>query len=289
MTVEAALSPRMRALWDEYSRRGAGAVEAFWREIETAGTPLIEALDGDAEHSAVTFVWRLDEPGQEVGLVHGPLGVGELDRLDHLGTSDLAFRTYRVANDLRNAYWFMPDPVRSLDARSAEEWTALNERRAEGRFLVPDPLNRRTRPHLADPLDPETEEPGHSVLEMPAHRNRRLTRRTSSLRSESRRTGSNRAGSRRLGGCGCTSRRSRRRPMGYDVLIAFDGHRALDELRLPAILDGLHAAGRIRPTIAVFVESLFDWRQIELACHEPFTEFPRARADAVAGSAALDQ
>ncbi len=263
----------MAALWDEYARRGDAAVEAFWAEVDAAGTPLIEPLEGDDGHSAVTFVWRLEEPDQRVGLVHGPLGVGELDLLDHLGTSDLAFRTYRVANDLRNAYWFMREPVRSLDARSADEWAELERRRARGGLLTGDPLNRRVRPHFSDPLDPATEEPGQSVLEMP-DAPRSLVELTEG---------------------GATDRLSAHRwdspllqaprtvwvhepavpagPGGYGVLIAFDGHRALDAMGLPAILDGLTAARAIRPTIAVFIESLFDWRHVELPRHEPFADF----------------
>jgi len=269
-----AVSPRIQTLWDEYARRGEAAVDAFWLEIEAAGAPLIEAIRGDRDHSIVTFVWRLEERDQRIGLVHGPLHVGELDELDHLGSSDLAFRSYRVANDLQNAYWFMPDPLRSLDARSPEEWEQLERRWRGERFLVPDPLNRHVRRHFADPLDPATEEPGHSVLKMPsaprpsvdaAHQVRggaiTAHRFDSDLLAEPRTVWVYTPAAEVAGSD------------GYDALVMFDGHRALDEMGMPAILDELSASGRIRPTVAVFIESLFDYRHIELPRHEPFAEF----------------
>lgn len=274
MAGTVAVSPRMQALWDDYARRGEAAVEAFWLEVEATGTPLIEPIAGDGDHSSVTFVWRLEEPGQRVGLVHGPLRGGELDPLDLLGTSELAFRTYRVANDLRNAYWFIPDPPRSLAARSAEEWGALRARFAEERFLTADPLNPKRSPQLRDPLDPTSEGPGDSILEMPdapssvadgessapagtlvAHRFE------SELLSEPHSAWVHTPASYDEGGGPC------------DLLVVFDGQRALDALGMPAILDQLVASGRLRPTVTVFVESLAQSRHIELACHEPFVEF----------------
>lgn len=273
----AAVSPRIQSLWDEYARRGDAAVEEFWGEVATSGTPLIEPIPGDAEHSLVTFVWQLEDRDQQVGLVHGPLRVGELDPLDHLGSSDLAFRSYRVANDLRNAYWLVPNPPRSLSATSAEEWQELRVRReAEGEaFLRPDPLNQRRRPQRTNPLDASTEIPGHSVLELPDAPELTLVDETADVAHGA-----------------LTAHRFASEylepdrtlwvytPAGFDaleepcdLLIAFDGHRAIDGLTLPGILDQLIADGRLRPTVAVFVESLFDHRHLELPCHEPFADF----------------
>lgn len=272
--AEPARSPRIHALWDEYSRRGDAAVETFWDEIEVSGAPLIEAIPGDPDHSIVTFVWQLETRDQRVGLVHGPLRVGELDELDHLGSNDLAFRSYRVANDLQNAYWFVPDPPRSLEARSAEEWDGLQRRRAGERFLVPDPLNHHVKPHFADPLDQASKEAGHSVLTMPS----------------APRPGVGNPDAKPEGVLTAHPFQSKLlepsrtvwvyTPQGYagladpcDVLVAFDGHRALDEMGMPAILDQLIASGELRPTIAVFVESLFHDRHLELPCHDPFADF----------------
>ncbi|MFF7095656.1 enterochelin esterase [Streptomyces rubradiris] len=39
------------------ARRAASAAE-FWREAERSGTPLVEEIDGDPRHRAVTFLWR---------------------------------------------------------------------------------------------------------------------------------------------------------------------------------------------------------------------------------------
>jgi hypothetical protein len=45
-------SPRLRLI------HSAADVAEFWKEMETAGTPLIETIPGEPDERLVTFVWR---------------------------------------------------------------------------------------------------------------------------------------------------------------------------------------------------------------------------------------
>jgi enterochelin esterase family protein len=60
----------------------------------------------------------------------------------------------------------------------------------------------------------------------------------------------------------------------YPLLLAFDGGWALTRAPIQRLLDSLTAEGRIRPTIAVFVDNPTpDSRNVELPCNEAFAGF----------------
>lgn len=48
----------------------------------------------------------------------------------------------------------------------------------------------------------------------------------------------------------------------YDLLMLFDGTIYADSLDLPTILDNLIAAGRIKPTVAVLLDSPNRWKEL---------------------------
>jgi enterochelin esterase family protein len=70
-------------------------------------------------------------------------------------------------------------------------------------------------------------------------------------------------------------------PPGYDpesqpyrLLVVLDGLTYTSDIPTPTILNGLLAAGRIRPLVAVFVANASpEARNVDLACHPPFAEF----------------
>jgi len=98
------VSPRMERLARDVASQGPGVVNAFWTELEQAGTPLIEAIPGDSSRVLVTFVWRgaADTKGVQVSLM---LALGQLHRL---GATDIWSRTFTIRSDYRLAYAFMP-------------------------------------------------------------------------------------------------------------------------------------------------------------------------------------
>src|SRR4051794_17148579 len=54
-------SPRLQSLKIELDREGVGVLEAFWKEIERTGTPLVEGIKGDDKNLLVTFIRRAKE------------------------------------------------------------------------------------------------------------------------------------------------------------------------------------------------------------------------------------
>jgi enterochelin esterase family protein len=60
----------------------------------------------------------------------------------------------------------------------------------------------------------------------------------------------------------------------YDLLLLFDGLAYIDPIPTPTILDNLLAAGRIRPMVAVILDTLDQkTRTLELNCYRPFIDF----------------
>jgi enterochelin esterase-like enzyme len=63
-----------------------------------------------------------------------------------------------------------------------------------------------------------------------------------------------------------------RRPDPYPLLVCFDGADYLGDMRAPAVLDSLVAAGRIPPVVAILVDDSLD-RLGDLANHARFATF----------------
>lgn len=275
MEFERVEGSRITALEQAFAEQGNAAIEAFWAEVESAGTPLIEPLPSDDAYSLVTFLWRHEGSEDTVGLLHGPVTAGDLQPLTRLSGSNVSHLTYRVPNDLRNAYWLITAPPRSLWPESQAEFDAIQERRQQPNFLRLDPLNRHQRPQRTDPLDPRTESPGHSIVELPSAQRLPFDDSRSNIArgqlTEHRFVSSRLVPERRLWVYTPAGIDSLDSPC--DVLVMFDGHRAIDEMGVPAMLDHLIADQRLRPTVAVFIESLFESRHVELPCYEPFAEF----------------
>ena len=65
-------SERLRALAEDVGAGRRDAAAAFWAEMTTAGTPLVEA--GEDGTTLVTFLWRETEPTDRVAIMGGPGG-----------------------------------------------------------------------------------------------------------------------------------------------------------------------------------------------------------------------
>ena len=86
----ALLSPALGQLAEQL-KQGA-TTQAFWKDREQQGTPLVEALADSPNERLVTFLWR--GARQNVRLFGSPSG-GH-DALQRLGDSDVWYATYRV-------------------------------------------------------------------------------------------------------------------------------------------------------------------------------------------------
>ena len=225
-------------------------------------SPLLEAIDGDADHVDATVFWRGD--ADRVAVLGG---LGGWDVGSNLMTRDgsLWSRTYRVARALRTTYFVLPDPPDEL------EFTPELFRRLET-----DPLNPSVWVSPEDEDDPEWGfETVRSLFEGPdAPAEPWIVRRpgTPAGTTELHRVRSEILGNERrvwvhLPAGYAPSER-------YGLLLVFDGWAYVHLVPTPTILDNLVAAGRIPPLVAVLPDSLSqEARNLELPCHPPFLEF----------------
>ena len=117
------------------------AANRLWARARAAGGPLVEALPGDADHRAVTFLWRdAEEPAPDVLLVLDTITDRHRDELGPailrpLG-GGLRAVTYRLPADLRASYGFhLAHDLDPAVGRTRPGWRGVR------RGLVADPLN----------------------------------------------------------------------------------------------------------------------------------------------------
>ncbi|MWA14183.1 enterochelin esterase [Streptomyces sp. BA2] len=117
-------------------------LEEFWADAARRGTPQIEALDGDPDHRAVTFLWRGHRATRQVLLLaEGIADRADLaaSRLSPLPGTDIWHLTYRLRADHRGSYRMAADISPGEPPDSAE----LLQRRllSLSAHAAPDPLN----------------------------------------------------------------------------------------------------------------------------------------------------
>jgi enterochelin esterase family protein len=241
--------------------RGA-AVDAFWRDIEARGAPLIEPLADDG-HALVTFLWRArdhrDRPAVITQLAPRLHGTGAAP-LTHLPRSDVWYATFRARLDLRTTYWLSVSTAATTG--TGDEW-------------ITDDKNWR-----ADPLNPPTtpEQPPASLLALPDAPPVRWSAAQTGARGhvEARTIGSDILGNERNAWVYT--------PPGHDptagpyaFLLLFDGWAYANCVPTATILDNVIGAGRLPPTVALLLGNPdAQARQRELGCHDPFVEFVAA-------------
>ncbi|MFI0264853.1 enterochelin esterase [Streptomyces sp. NPDC017056] len=216
----------------------AAVLDRFWDEVAARGTPLVEPLDGDPGHHAVTFLWRGGTATRQVLLMVNRL----MDRADlapslmrRLPGTDVWHLTYRLRGDHRGSYRIAAD--------------------TEGRPL--GDLGRLAATGVGDPLNPRTiatrwHGPPGSVFELPdaparpwPHPARAGTPRGTVRRHQ--------VASAALGAerevwvyeppAPATGRAGQH----TDTLVLLDGDMWFGQLRLEEVLDGLVADGAIPP------------------------------------------
>jgi enterochelin esterase family protein len=251
-----AASPRLQALKKQVEGGNRAAVEQFWLERKTAGTPLIEPMPGDGRHVLLTFLFRAG--GETKGVVLNSLLTGRENAkervMGRLLDTDVWYKTYWIRNDMRFSYGFVTDG-------NPEE-----ERRGLG---MSDPFN--TGP------DAKSVDAGGSVLVLPAAPPQPWIRPAANVP-----TGKLQA--EQVASKVLNVRRTARvyTPAGYDpnsatpyaLLVCFDGpvYSSANRVPTPTILDNLIARGDIPPVVAVFVDQSAS-RNAELCNNRPFVDF----------------
>jgi len=261
-------SPRLSRLLDDFKSGDHNAVQEFWRSIEKQGTPLIEPIPGDPGHVLTTFLWRAKEPVKNVlvvsGLFNQSYGRDQLREslMSPLHGTDIWYKTYRVRSDARLTYAFSVDD--SLVPEEDEPHP--NERKARFRS---DPLN----PRHASGADSDslTELPTAPAQEWLGPEDETSKGELKDFQFKSRFL----AGDRKIWVYTPAGYNRSIRP--YHVAVFMDGEVYTQYIPVPLILDNLLAAGKIAPTVAVFVGNLPGSNQptartLELSCYHAFTQ-----------------
>jgi len=260
-------SPRLRDLSETLERGEADAIEYFWSEMTERGTPLIEPIEGDAENSLVTFLWRAPEPVTGVGMV-GYITDNRDNAMSRLLDTDVWYRSCVIANDVRATYQFHP--------QSGSEQQGAGP---GGRFsnYVHDPLNPKTYVFEKDEEDPDGFELIRSVVEMPNVSPQPLNERKGGVPEgsvEMHRLKSEILENERRVWVYTPAGYEPDRSEPYDVLVLFDGTGYVKMSPLPTILDNLIASGAIPPLVAIMPCSISQAIRLrELLLHVPFNAF----------------
>ncbi|WP_260636927.1 enterochelin esterase domain-containing protein [Streptomyces angustmyceticus] len=139
----------------------AALTAGFWEDVAREGTPLVEAVDGEPDHRAVTFLWRGHRATRQVLLLAE--GLTDPSRLDaslltRLPGTEIWYLTYRLRADHRGSYRMVadisPGPPPGTEGRHRTRLRGLTAHAA------PDPLNRL-------PLPGRRRSPAGSVFELP--------------------------------------------------------------------------------------------------------------------------
>ena len=262
------ISPCLSVLQEALIAGNTGILEAFWQEITAQGTPLIEPIPGDANHVLVTFLWREQEPLQNILIAGAVVGwdVSE-NQMSRLLNTDLWYKTYRMRSDTRAIYRF------SLND-SLIPWTIDN---MEGRLSAAqrDPLNPRVFVFPSNSSDPASTDTCLSVVELPNAPPQPWITPHATVPKGAIETHTIKS---------AILQNERPAyvytPPGYDtsgepysLLLLFDGTAYREFIPTPTILDNLLAAGQLPPFIAVLLDSAPGVRNQELLCNQSFVDF----------------
>jgi len=258
-------SPRIAALRKEVEMGGRDAAAQFWKDVKHSGAPLIESVADEPHYSYVTFLWHGDASTRNVVIFDGVAGYDAKDRMVRLADTDVWYKTYKVRNDARFAYYFSPnDPLTSVNEVKGDE--AMRTRLA---MFQTDPLNPHRCPTTFGAYGSEA-----SFVELPeapkiawdesseafAHGKVEVTTIQSAILKRDKKlwvyTPAN------------FSAHGRR----YPLLVLFDGDRNV--MWMPKILDILIAKKKIPPMVMVMTdESVPAMRREELPCNPAFADF----------------
>ncbi len=252
-TEVAGVSPRLARLQIDIANGPPTALDAFWEEIASRGTPLVEPIP-ESDQSLVTFLWRSREETRNVELVSNLTGrMGEHEKMAQLPGTDLWFKTRQVPLDTRETYQL------SIDEQD-----------------ITDPLNPYKQ---LFPLDEDTGVGGweSSVFELPSAPPQPWISPRPGIpvgRVEKHYLRSEILGNQypvwiyTPPGYSAESE-----PYGF--LLVLDGWFYVNLIPAPTILDNLLAEGELPPLAAIMVGSLSygDVRKRDYGCYPPYIDF----------------
>jgi enterochelin esterase family protein len=261
-------SPRIQALRNQLAS-GQSTTEAFWKEIATQGTPLVEPFGSDGKYQLVTFLWRAQNETRNVlvlGSFDDPVLLKSLS-MHRIGTSDVWYLTVKLPAGARFTYILSPNDPMTNDGPRADQGGATRQM---------DPLN----PRHANCPSGATKFACISVAELPQASPQPWIARRGAPAGRIEK-GTLKSAMQNLERGFSVYLPHNYSPAGRPnaLLILFDGPDYLSSeaedgtLReTPTILDNLIAASRIPPTVVVFVENVSGRRLMDLVGNSKFAD-----------------
>ncbi|MFC4314728.1 alpha/beta hydrolase-fold protein [Steroidobacter flavus] len=271
--AQAADSPRIQRLEQSLKSEGTKATDAFWREIDSAGTPLIERVPGRADRMWVTFLWRqtAHRDATDIGVVgiFNQTPWQSHDGLTQLTGSDVWYRTYELETDARAPYAFSWP-----EGRVTDEKPLRKELRVGGmREIFPDPRARKQIPEVFFARETPVAE---DYFEGPDARPERwLQQRDGVPRgavAEREVTSRILNNTRKVAIYTPPGHSKKNGP--YALVVLFDGLSYLQSAALPTQLDNMRADGVLPPVVAIMIDYIdAAHRQSELSGEPAFGRF----------------
>ena len=239
----------------------------FWRHVEEEGAPLVEPIEDEPGWYLVTFLRRDQGDGRTAIILGGP---GHWDAredvLRRLPASDVWFRTYRQRSDWRGSYHFLPHDSPS-DLRDLDDWSEFSDR------FEPDPLNPRKLVWPKEPNDPKERDVVLSIVELPDAPPQPWFASRPEIPAgavEEHRIRSEILGNERSVWVYIPPGYTAAGP-AYGLALLFDGRMWALGMPIAPTFDNLLAESKTPPLVAVMVGNVN--RDVELTCHQPFTDF----------------
>ncbi|MEK6409942.1 MAG: alpha/beta hydrolase-fold protein [Acidobacteriota bacterium] len=249
-------SPRLARLRKELETGSRDALEQFWKEAASQGTPLVEPIQADDRNVLVTFLWRAREETRNVLVFAGLNGGGiAKNQMRRLPDTDLWYKTYRLPRDARFTYQLSPNdslvPIEDLEEKDIPARVAT--------FRI-DPLNKRGG-SIAELPGAAPQPWGVRQPEVPKGSVENVKIKSEILKNERR-------------GWVYTPPGYTRDAKAYGLIVMFDGPIYTLLVPTPAILDNLLAKSKLPPMVAVVLDNPTPYSRVtEFACYEPYAEF----------------
>jgi enterochelin esterase-like enzyme len=272
-------SPRISALKASVEGGKQESVEAFWKEVEKEGAPMIEPLAGDNKNMLVTFLWRGTRDARNVFVAWLPYAGGAPDDyfMDRLLDTNVWYKTVATDRRERFEYSLAPNVPRIRPVSQGMDNDAISMIAAAARLDPLNPKRWRVDPQSVD--SPAYE--GRSMVEMPdAPAQPWLAERPGvpAGQIEKRRFKSALLKNEREIAVYLAPGYSRNEKP-YPLLLLFDEIVYLGDRKqivlvpTPTILNNLIAAKLIPPMVALLIDNVPGGRDRELGCNPTFSDF----------------
>lgn len=243
----------------EIKKGNNNAVDEFLFYLEKNGTPLIEKIEGDADNSLVTFIYTSNEPIENVLFSSSfsfCLHNLEENKLEQIKDTNLWYITYKLRNDIRFSYYFLPNDSFKVDCE--KRWDNMTWDKFNGSKLVHEGETEEDNIITSFFIMPNSEEDFWTKERINVPKgNLQEYKFESKNFKESRKIycytpyGYNEEGE----------------PYGFIVLT--DANQYIKKLSAIQVLDNLIADKKVPPVVAILIDST-ETRYEELTCNDIF-------------------